>query len=421
MKIIVAPKPIVHPDLGIESLISYLGRFASAYNVSTHQILRLLCESDEVSHRLGEQSYRAPSTRSSFSGYSDQIIALVRRLKAATDLDDPSAMTLIRLGPALSERSRGVIAQERKTCSKCLEDFNRDEGLRNFEPLIWSLATIDFCPIHKVPLQKALQARKDPFLSKYLSERRAARAWNPYEAWRAKETLALVSYCADSNSVDAVPHAPRVFLNEYMAARDLKIADFVQLTGACYGNLKRQLEGVSGVALKTVFEIAQSLAISPLNILIDPVDTARSNSLFDIRDHAQEVRKDLPKESHIHHPISVQQELYVRMTTLLSRSDPLPSLRHVCHQLHVSTGFARHHLKVEVNEYLKRRKSETARSSWARRRAVREEVGRHVAKNRMGLCIKKSEKIIRDRTHLPKHLLLEELRRVVRSKHSADP
>lgn len=411
MRPLAAPRPVVHPELGIESMESYLRRLASVYHCSSHQMLRYLCESSEVSKLVGQRPYRAPPTSAVLSGYSTGVRSLVDRLRAATDIENPAAMTLLRLGPALAGYSQGVLSSCKRLCAKCMETMVMGEKAPECRPILWSLATISFCPVHKVPLVIDPGSLRASSMLEIAAMRQGSLRWNSYAQWRLDETFALLSFCSDVAANDVVVDAPKVFLNEYMARRHLTLADMAQLSGAHYGNLKRQLEGTLRVTLATVFAIGQRLAISPLGILTDPRGAARTTSLFDIHDHAKDVEGSIPKGSHRHHPHQVLKQLRGRMVALLAMQAPLPALRSVCHEMNVSTGYARHHLSAETTEYLHRRLREAMKVRMARRDAARTEAKQVVGKFGKGLPIKHIEIELRKRTRLPKYLLLDELAR----------
>jgi len=415
MKLLAAPSPIIDPDLGIESLGSFLHRLARVYNASAHQMLRYLCESSEVSTLVGQKPYR--STRPSGEGYSSSVKALVYRIQAATGLANVSAMTLLRVAPALTPRGHRAFSPSRRSCPECTKEFNKTFGKDVFEPLLWAMATVTFCPIHRVPLRALAHRQPTSPIEAWLADRQLNAKWSSYEQWRLNETIALLSFCSEAKATEVTADAVRLFLTQYMELRGLAIADFAQLTSFPYGNLKRHIEGINAFTLTTVFAVGQRLAISPVSILSDPREAAKSTSLFDIRNHASCEDASAPRISHAHHSSSLPDILRARIINLLSRDDPLPPLISICLALNVSTGYARHHLGSEVAMYLKRRRSEARKARIARLREATKEVRRVIKTNGTITSIKRTEKAIRSRTHLPKHLLLQELKRALRTRH----
>lgn len=413
MKPLVALPLLEYPGLGIESLSSYLRRLAGVYSVSAHQMLRFLCESKEVSDLVHEAPFRADHiSQKTLGGYAPSVRRFAVRLDAAIGKSFAAKMTLLRIGPALTANCMGVISFKRRHCLECVREMKLSEDLPLGEPLIWTLATISTCPVHGTRLEIADGvAWHGP--DAYPSDRPSK-----YECWQVSESMKLLEFCSAEPLNQVITNAPQVFLSAFIRQRHLALADFVQLTGLPYGNLKRQIDGRLRVSLKTLFAMAQRLALSPLDILADPLGAARSETLFSIADHAREVTESAKAGKHPHHAKQVYEQLKVDMTELLASDKALPALRTVCHSRGVSTGFARYRMSDIANKYQARR----CRESIAERTRLRKDASRAAEQALRGMngavSLKRTEQMLRKKTGLAKHILSPALRRALVEKGS---
>lgn len=412
MRPLISLQPIRHPELGVESFASFLRRLADVYDVSLHQLLRYLCESREVSELVGEGPFRlsagAPDV---LNGYADLGRKFIRRVEAATGVQRVGATTLQRIGPALAKNSVLAMAKERRYCPLCLIEMKNTDGVI-WEPLHWSLSTLACCVVHDVALQFSESKWLDLKFPDEIewSSHFSLRNEESYTKWLCEESLKLLRFCVVDPEDFVREDAIRLFLNTYMRSNHLELADFCQITGLPYGNLKRQTAGTLGFTLKTIFNIAQRLALSPVDIFADPIGIARQNVLFSVADHAHEVEASTVPVSHPHHSTQVRDELLFVIQALLASSQPLPPLAHVCHARGLSTGFARYRLPIEVKEFLKRRRRERSEGRLIRRSEATQ-VANEALRDSEGVGnLKRTEEKLRKQTGLPKHLLLPALR-----------
>jgi hypothetical protein len=412
MTLLVAMHPMNDDVLGIESMASYVSRLAGIYHVSVHQMIRYLCESSEVSNLVDESAFRFPCRGPvSLNGYSGTSLRLVSRLSAASGATHVASTTLQRIGPALSASSRESIVRQRRYCMSCLRNFlDRDDGIV-WEPLIWSLATITCCPLHGVPLHALRRAWSEvrPSKGDDIAHLPDGKAFNSREDWRVSESCRLVAFCA-SDPFCVTPHnSPSVFINEYMKVNRLSVLMFSKIMGWSQIAIHRKIGGKEHTCLRTVFELADSLAVSPTNILSDPIGAARQLSLFS----PSEQRTPVSSDKHARSILRSQREMTYDqfssdLSMLLKCNKPLPPFSKLCRAHGVSTGYARYHFPEEASRYLVRRSAEVKKRRRLRTReayalahqAILDDAQRYASVN-----LKAIEKNLRDVSGLPKHLL----------------
>lgn len=409
-------EPVCDLDLGVESFPSYLRRLAGVYGISLHQMLRYLCESTEVSQLVDESPFRAAvSSPKRLGGYSELVGKITRRAQAATGVASLAGTTLQRIGPALSKNNTSLIAKERRYCPRCKQEMAEDE-VADWEPLAWGLATLTCCVKHDIPLEIApsewhkLGQLADPRLRSYLVTARRG----DDGAWCKEESRKLLRFCASDPTNLVREGAPRLFLNTYLQVRHLQIADFCQVTGLPRGNLSRQMTGELSFTLRSVFGVAECLAVSPTDIFEDPVAVAEEVTLLNIPDHGPELSRS--HAAHPHHSVDVYRSLKRELLALLQSSDPLPPLTQVCHARGVSTGFARHRMPAEVRDYHRRRRGEMLKQRQELRTRASQVAQEGIKKSSGRLSLKRTERELRAQTGLPKHLLLPALQKAARGE-----
>ncbi len=411
MKPLVAMEAMRHPVLGVESFTSYLRRLATLYSVSLHQMLRYLCESEEISSLVGEAPFRMSfNTPTTLSGYVGSVGNLIKRVAVATGVQNVAATTLLRIGPSLTPIATGSIVTKRRYCGMCASEMRVDDEQPLWEPLIWSLATVGRCPLHGRFLDQAGHQWKS-FDSLHIAPGtvRLRRGTVPHlEQWRIAETSSLIDYCSTEPMALTVENAPTVFIAEFMAQHRLSVLEFAKRTGFGYTSIERKLGGAQKTSLTSVFSLAQRLAMSPIDILSDPISTARQTSLFDFSGDIDRYPENRKKA----HPAVTRDLLVSDLRRLLASSSALPPLELVCRARGVSTGFARHSMPGEVSSYTIRRFGEIGE-----RRNRCHERARRLAEEALTdpddpdaiLSMKRTEKKLRAVSGMPKHVLQQAL------------
>lgn len=414
MTLLAPLQPIFDDALGIESFTSYLRRLASIYKVRLSLMIRYLCESSEVSQLVDAPPFRAVThAPRTLSGYGSTVRLLVERVEAATGVQRLRPTTLLHLEPALSRNGMGAISSARRFCPDCVLVAQANTANTIIEPLLWHLGPISFCPIHRRSLVIAKSEWHEQ-LEDSQPDMPSLSRWDAYEPWRIAETLKLLTYIYEHSEESMPENAPLKFLRAFMTHRDLQLCDLVQLTGCPHGNLQRQLDGTLRMSLKTVFALAQQLALSPVDILFDPEATAVPTSLFDESIHAREVTAHIPRGSHPHRPEAMLARMQHRLKALLDSTTPLPPFKSVCLSAGVSTGYVRHKLPTASAAYRKRRIRECIHRRTCRKKEAEARARRLIATKGIPSNLRQTERALRDKTGLSKNMLEHALRSAVK-------
>jgi hypothetical protein len=411
MKPLVAMKFMRDPILGVESFPSYLRRLANLYFVSLHQMLRYLSESEEVSALVKEKPFRLGlTTPAPLTGYVESVRKLARRVTVATGLSDVAATTLIRVGPSLTSNSSGAIVSKRRFCQRCaVKMIGIDSGVL-WEPMIWSMATITRCPIHGQPLAEASHQWKgfDLIVRNHVATKSSPSSMPDLERWRYVETMRLIDYCSIAPDDFTPKDSPSMFIHEFLVRREMSMLDFSKHVGIGTAGIERKVHSEQGTSLKVVFNLAQKLAVSPVDILSNPVEAARQISLFEL---PKDMGTSLVTKRNLH-PSKTSDLLRMDIRQLLASEKELTPFEMVCRARGVSPGFARHNMPNEFSSFMKRRWREIGQRNANRRYrayAIAREALTDPDDPDASVSIKRTEKALRARSGLPKHLLLRAL------------
>jgi hypothetical protein len=194
-----------------------------------------------------------------------------------------------------------------------------------------------------------------------------------------------------------------------MRVNGISVLEFSKILGWNGMAISRKISGIDRTCLRTVFELANTLAISPTDILGDPIGAAQQRSLFEL----SECDAHSAKTRQAHNAINSRRAMiYDRLIScirdLLENDDPLPPFVKVCRAHGVSTGYVRYHLPVESRRFLQRRCGEVVRLRKRRKNEAYVVARRAIAdRARLGfpISLKSIEKQLRLATGLPKHLL----------------
>lgn len=145
----------------IESLSSYLTRLAKAHNVKVNTLVYMqIKDFFQKEHLKDSKNFGGISKYINSNGNTTKNI--VDAIKVATRREDLSKLTLL----SFSEIFRTKPIKEKKSwCPKCLKNFKASSTI--YEPLIWYIRFIEYCPIHKMKLLETCTVcgKKQPFLT----------------------------------------------------------------------------------------------------------------------------------------------------------------------------------------------------------------------------------------------------------------
>ena len=139
----------------VESLSSYVARLCVARSVSVADVFDRLVR-PLVPHGLLPQRERLSFYLSHDSVDLDGLGPRTKHLAAAfehlTDCPELHLHTFLPWRLLLSPRSAGVVGRSGKRwCPRCFADW-RERRLELWEPLLWRVPPVRWCPVHKVPL-----------------------------------------------------------------------------------------------------------------------------------------------------------------------------------------------------------------------------------------------------------------------------
>lgn len=138
----------------VEGLTGYIARLAEAHNVSTGTLLtRELLPSIRAESRQGAYAARAYSTAvyelRVLNGVGDCSRSWVQLLQRLTGIPSLECLTLLTWNRIIANQS--LLRNNRTWCPYCYDDW-RCSGRPIYEPLLWSIHAVSYCPLHRRPL-----------------------------------------------------------------------------------------------------------------------------------------------------------------------------------------------------------------------------------------------------------------------------
>lgn len=138
----------------VESLTGYLARLATAHCVPTSA---LLCK--EIVPNLRGISLATRNRYAelfggigvSLNGNNNTGRTMIRTVESLTGRQEIERMTMQFCGTTITHK--GMLRDHQAWCPDCLSDKQKN-GLPIYNPLLWSLATVTICEVHKMPLQE---------------------------------------------------------------------------------------------------------------------------------------------------------------------------------------------------------------------------------------------------------------------------
>lgn len=137
----------------VESLLSYLIRLAEKHHVSVWKLLDVeISEQFSKAYLKGYAKKRQTNHAFSINGCSEITEEYVNALESLTTRDDLINLTLLN-GKGLINTKRNILKIHRTWCSECFQNWKTNK-LEIYEPLIWNIKYINFCPDHQVKLEE---------------------------------------------------------------------------------------------------------------------------------------------------------------------------------------------------------------------------------------------------------------------------
>jgi hypothetical protein len=139
----------------IEGLGSHVSRIAGAHHVSLftfiNEVIVPMSKRDCITQMIRKGVTGFYETTRSLNGMEPKAVHLATVLEEITGQSNLLALTIYpwhRLIPSIN-----LLKRHRTWCPTCLSDW-RQKGRVIYEPLIWSVDSINICGIHRKPLQQ---------------------------------------------------------------------------------------------------------------------------------------------------------------------------------------------------------------------------------------------------------------------------
>ena len=148
-----------------ESLTSFVGRLATARHLTSTAVFDrlvrpqlpegMVCETARLSRFLA-------SGAAVYDGLGRHAEAVAGALNRLTGLDTLSLHTLLSWRPLISSMRNGALRYDQKRwCASCLAEW-RAKGLEFWEPLLWRVALVCRCLVHRTPFSEVCPKCRAP-------------------------------------------------------------------------------------------------------------------------------------------------------------------------------------------------------------------------------------------------------------------
>ena len=281
----------------VESLTGFLSRvsFARALLITNvlHFLVRPLVPDGFLRPRTDLSRFLA-QTAVCYDGLGLPARTVVPALERLTGVPDLALHTCLPWAGLLSRQSPGAVRYARKRwCARCLSDWHRD-GVEPWDPLLWRLAPVVRCPIHRTPLSErcpacghtvnlvtqrvppghcehcgAMLHEDDPVLasddSDLDADPRARLQW-----WIALAAGRML--CAQREACSRASPAGVVHLVEDARVRYARggVATLARHLGMSSTRLKHWSAGTRGIRLSPFLEACVRLGVDPVHVAFGP-------------------------------------------------------------------------------------------------------------------------------------------------------
>ncbi|WP_162987464.1 TniQ family protein [Metabacillus litoralis] len=141
--------PIGIDSVNIESLRSYIGRIAQAHSWKTSDFINdiLITEIKNIHYKDNPEIFYGRA--GSINGFGDFTEECIKSLESLTMCNNLSYLTLKKCKDIFHHPN--IFHRYLRWCSSCLEEF-RERKIEIYEPLLWSISIVEYCPNHRKPL-----------------------------------------------------------------------------------------------------------------------------------------------------------------------------------------------------------------------------------------------------------------------------
>jgi transcriptional regulator with XRE-family HTH domain/AraC-like DNA-binding protein len=281
----------------VEGLTSYVSRLAAAHSVSVGNLVgRELSDNGPGPLPLVHPSKRLQNGRSLFHGFAGASYSLngagdsprlwIEVLEAKTCRRELRVLTLLPFEEILPDTK--LFRKRRAWCPDCFRGW-RKGGDHLYDPLLWSLRPVSFCPLHRQPLQE-----RCPWCNR--GSRPLASFTRPGHCSRCQRWLGVRSRDEASESaldqhqmrhaywvatalgelLEATPRVPEGLMRAAFRKNLRGLVDrfaagnataFAQGLSISYSILDGWLNGKSAASLDGLLQLSENLNIAPINLI----------------------------------------------------------------------------------------------------------------------------------------------------------
>lgn len=326
----------------VESLLSYWARLSSAHGLTINQLAA------HMSAWAAKQGLVFPrhllyGRALSMCGCGPDVGKVAEVIEAATGAHGLSTGTLVALRPVLSPTSTGATRRIKAWCPRCYEEDIAEYG-ECYDRLLWALAQVERCPIHRLRLETACPNcsahQRFPRTSGDLASCHDCgdSLIGVPSQWKVvleptlgeKELCQMLSYMATGEGSAFVEDAFEIYESVAAQIRRSRL-----LLGDHRRSKEPQSRHVRKPFLRTLLKVVVADGADLVTLLTDPIAAVSQAQMLD----GMGVNFDVVRRARR------PKDVLTRASTILEETviDPnRPSLASACRRAGVSTGYARY-------------------------------------------------------------------------------
>lgn len=357
----------------VECLASYLHRLAAAHGVTLYQLIDRLRRwwPERADALTGSLPKHCHSVR--FNGYGPDVEALVTVLCKATGLPMIRACTLLSMKDVGAGNRIGSVKQTRAWCPACYGEAAKS-GNTVYDRLMWQVQGIEKCPGHGLALIQAckccgeLQRNQASRTSLALCESCGADLVGDAADWTVAEGAeinegnlnSLFEFTSSNPNYTFRLGGMTTFCDLMVErySRRVLIRDLGELFHKRWYDLRMTI--TSMLEVSTYFDVPLGL------ILLDPKEAAAQMSLgFESVHRSPAIRGKYRDSSRLQRAQSI-------LMNAIADGHPYPSVASIARMADMTTGYLRFNLQESVNELIKLRGKQLAKTKAIKVRRIRQ-------------------------------------------------
>jgi transcriptional regulator with XRE-family HTH domain len=279
----------------VESLTGYVARLANAHCVSPGDLIAHECKSLVKQPQGKSYLHQVSASTEVLNGTGSMASEVAQVLERLTLRQDLCHLTLLPWANVLP--SKGLLRRSRAWCPACYEDWRENEKTV-YEPLLWSLSAISFCPTHcqQLLLQcphcqhqiSALAWHSRPgYCSKCLQWLGSTNTNDltvdsdelEWQSWVGKNVGKLLAYTP--SSTDLPERASVAWSLSICIAQTTEgnIAEFARRLGLLKSAVSQWCSGKAVPQLSVMLKVCRALDVNLVDFLLKPESLDRVKSL----------------------------------------------------------------------------------------------------------------------------------------------